>query len=89
MPASGILALLGGLSVLLGYRARLGALALVLFLVPVTIMMHNFWTISDPMMKQMHIVMFMKNLGLLGGALFIYAFGAGPLSLDNRRAPQS
>jgi putative oxidoreductase len=89
VPASGILSLLGGLSVLLGYRARLGALALVLFLVPVTIMMHNFWTISDPMMKQMHIVMFMKNLGLLGGALFIYAFGAGPLSLDNRRAPQS
>ena len=89
VPLSGILSLLGGLSVLLGYKARWGALALIVFLVPVTIMMHNFWAVSDPMMKQMHIVMFMKNLGLLGGALFIYAFGAGPLSLDNRRAPQS
>jgi putative oxidoreductase len=86
VPASGILSLLGGLSVLLGYRARWGALALVLFLVPVTLMMHNFWAVSDPMMKQLHMVMFMKNMGLLGGALLIYVFGAGPLSLDNRRA---
>jgi putative oxidoreductase len=86
VPLSGILSLLGGLSVLLGYKARWGALALIVFLVPVTLMMHNFWAISDPMMKQMHMVMFMKNLGLMGGALLLYVFGAGPLSLDNRRA---
>jgi putative oxidoreductase len=89
VPFSGILSLLGGLSVLLGYHARWGALLLVVFLVPVTIMMHNFWAVSDPMMKQMHMAMFMKNLGLMGGALLIYVFGAGPLSLDNRRAHAS
>jgi putative oxidoreductase len=86
VPLSGILALAGGLSVLLGYHARWGALALILFLVPVTFMMHKFWAVSDPMMKQMQMVMFMKNLGLIGGALMVYVFGAGPLSLDNRRA---
>jgi putative oxidoreductase len=86
VPLSGILSLVGGLSVLVGYHARWGALALIAFLVPVTIMMHNFWAVSDPMMHQMQMVMFMKNLGLIGGALLVYVFGAGPLSLDNRRA---
>ena len=85
VPLSGILSLAGGLSVLLGYRARLGALLLVAFLVPVTLAMHRFWTVSDPLWHQLHQVMFMKNLGLLGGALLVFAFGAGPLSLDARR----
>ncbi|MDB4959328.1 MAG: hypothetical protein JWO36_6897 [Myxococcales bacterium] len=84
VPASGILALLGGLSIALGYRARLGAAALVVFLVPVTVTMHNFWAISDPMMRQMQLVMFMKNVALLGGALFFAYAGAGALSLDAR-----
>ncbi len=85
VPLSGILALVGGLSVLLGYHARVGAALLVLFLVPVTLMMHAFWNIADPGMAQMQQAMFMKNLGLLGGALLIAHFGAGPISLDARR----
>ena len=84
VPASGILSLAGGLSVLLGYRARLGAWALVVFLVPVTLMLHNFWAVTDPMMHQMQMVMFMKNLGLIGGALLIAVHGAGGYSLDAR-----
>jgi putative oxidoreductase len=89
VPASGILALLGGLSVLMGWRARLGAAMLVLFLVPVTLTMHAFWKVSDPMMSQMQLAMFMKNLGLLGGALLVVHFGAGPFSLDARRSPRA
>src|SRR5690349_20869553 len=50
VPASGLMAALGGLSILLGYRARLGAWLLVLFLIPVTLTMHNFWAMKDPMM---------------------------------------
>jgi putative oxidoreductase len=86
VPFSGVLALAGGLSILLGYRAKLGSWLLVLFLVPVTLMMHNFWAVHDPMMAQIHMAMFMKNLGLLGGALLISQFGAGPFSLDARRS---
>lgn len=71
VPLSGILALLGALSILLGYRAKIGAWLIVLFLVPVTLMMHKFWGISDPMMAQTQMIMFMKNLSMLGGALFI------------------
>jgi len=85
VPASGILALLGGLSILLGYRAKIGAWLLVLFLVPVTLAMHNFWAVKDPMMAQMQMAMFMKNVSMLGGALLISQFGAGPLSLDAKR----
>ena len=82
VPASGLLALAGGLSILLGYRARIGAWLLVIFLIPVTFAMHNFWAVKDPMMAQMQMAMFMKNVSMLGGALLISQFGTGPWSLD-------
>jgi putative oxidoreductase len=85
VPLSGVIATLGGLSVTLGYKAKIGAWLLVLFLVPVTLMMHNFWAVTDPMMRGMQIAMFMKNVSMLGAALLITHFGAGPLSLDARR----
>jgi putative oxidoreductase len=86
VPLSGIIALAGGLSILLGYHARIGAWLIVLFLVPVTLAMHRFWGISDPTVAQAQMIMFMKNLSIIGGALLISQFGAGPLSLDNRRS---
>ncbi|HEU5304317.1 MAG TPA: DoxX family protein [Gemmatimonadales bacterium] len=89
VPISGLIALAGGLSVLLGYHARQGAGLLVLFLVPVTLALHQFWGVQDPASAQMQQSMFMKNLSMLGGALLIAYFGAGPLSLDARRASQS
>jgi putative oxidoreductase len=84
VPFSGILAFLGGLSVLLGYKARYGAWLLVLFLVPVTAMMHPFWNLADPMAARIQYIMFMKNVSMLGGALLIAYYGSGPLSLDGR-----
>jgi len=85
VPLSGVMAFVGGLSVLLGYRARLGAALLVLFLVPVTLMMHGYWAVGDPMMAQLEQAMFMKNVALTGAALVIMGQGAGPLSLDERQ----
>jgi putative oxidoreductase len=58
----------------------------VLFLVPVTLVMHNFWTARDPGMAQMQMAMFMKNVTMLGGALLISQFRAGGLSLDARKS---
>src|SRR3981189_3948239 len=86
VPLSGAVAIAGGLSILLGYRAKLGAWLLVLFLIPVTLMLHKFWTVSDPMMAQIQMILFMKNVAMLGGALLISQFGAGPFSLDARRS---
>jgi putative oxidoreductase len=85
VPAAGLLELAAGLSILLGYRAKLGAWALVLFLVPVTMMMHPFWAAPDNETMALQLTMFMKNLSLIGGALLITQFGSGPMSLDARR----
>ena len=85
VPVSGIMAIAGGLSVLLGYKTKWGAWLLVLFLIPVTLMMHAFWTMSDATQQQVQMAMFMKNTSMLGAALLITWFGAGPVSLDERK----
>ena len=66
-----------------GYKARLGATALFLWMIPVTFMFHNYWAMpADQQMIQQ--IMFMKNLGLMGGMLYIMAFGSGPMSIDKK-----
>jgi putative oxidoreductase len=55
-------------------------------LVPVTLMVHNFWAVNDPAAAQLQQAAFLKNLSMLGAALLIAHLGAGPLSLDRRRA---
>ncbi|TWF39742.1 putative oxidoreductase [Chitinophaga polysaccharea] len=82
VPFAGLLALLGGFSILLGYKVKYGAWLIVIFLVPVSIALHNFWSVTDPMQKQMQMAMFMKNVAILGGALLLAYFGPGPYSLD-------
>jgi uncharacterized membrane protein YphA (DoxX/SURF4 family) len=70
---SGLLLWIGGFSVLLGVYPTVGALALILFLLPVTFMMHAFWKIQDPMMKMGEQVNFFKNVALLGASLMLFA----------------
>jgi len=71
------------LMLILGYKARLGAAALFLWMIPVTFLFHNFWAVpADQQMIQQ--IMFMKNLGLMGGMLYIMAFGSGPMSLARK-----
>jgi putative oxidoreductase len=89
VPLSGIIAIAGGLSVLLGFHARIGAWLLVLFLVPVTFTMHQFWNVADPAARAIQLGMFMKNLAMLGGALLVAYFGAGAISLDEWRNRRS
>ena len=84
VPLSGIMALVGGLMIALGFQARLGGILIALFLIPVTLFMHAFWKVSDPMQHQMQLVNFMKNLALLGGSFAFIYFGAGPVSVDAR-----
>ncbi len=81
---TGIMILLGGLSVALGYKSKIGALLLVIFLIPTTLMMHNFWAIEDAMQSKIEMTMFLKNLGLMGGALLVYYFGSGPYRLEKQ-----
>lgn len=82
VPIFGLLALVGGLSILLGYKAKIGAWLLVIFLIPVTFMMHPFWRASDFYSSMMHQYCFWKNLSLLGVTLMLAYTGSGPLSID-------
>jgi putative oxidoreductase len=76
---------LGGLSVLLGYKVRVGALALIVFLIPATLIFHNFWDYQG-MEMQMQMTNFLKNAAIMGGLTLLLAFGAGELSIDHRMA---
>jgi putative oxidoreductase len=69
---SGILLLVGGLSLLLGIVPRLGVAALAAFLIPVTFIMHRFWDIDGPR-RMVEMVNFTKNMGLLGSILMFVA----------------
>ena len=82
VPLSGVLAIAGGLGVLLGFHARWGAVALVAFLMPVTLGMHAFWRLDDPVQIHVQQAMFFKNLAIIGGALILALHGAGAWSLD-------
>jgi len=62
---------LGGLSILLGVQPRWGAVLIIVFLLPVTFVMHNFWADTEPAAKQVNQAMFQKNLALLGAALML------------------
>lgn len=76
-----IILLVGGLSVLLGYKARLGAWLLIGFLIPTTLIFHTDFSQSD------QVIAFLKNLGLMGGLLMVTSFGAGSFSFDERNRP--
>lgn len=76
VPLTGVQLLVGGLMVLLGVWADLGALILVAFLVPTAVLMHAFWKETDEQAKQLEQTMFMKDMALGGAALMLFALFA-------------
>ncbi len=80
-----VIELVGGLMVLIGYRADLGALALFVYLIPVTLVFHAFWGLHG-MDAQMQMVNFLKNLSIMGGLLTVAASSPTPISVDAARA---
>ncbi len=71
--ASGVLLAIGGLSVLFNVYLTIGLIALVVFLVPVTFVVHAFWKIQDPMGRMHERIQFSKNIALLGAVLIMLA----------------
>jgi len=84
VPISGVMAIAGAVSIILGYKIKIGAILIVLFLLPVTFAMHPFWKVADTKAHQVAMTEFLKNISLLGGALYIFIAGAGDYSLDAR-----
>lgn len=85
LPLARVTAIVGGLSILLGYRVKTGAWHVVLFLVAVTPSMHRLCGAPDLARAQDQLIMLTKILSILGSVLPIAHFGAGPLALDLRR----
>jgi putative oxidoreductase len=77
-----VLEIVGGLMVLLGLNARWGAVVLLVFLIPVTVIMHNFWALPEAEQRE-QMINFMKNISIMGGLLMVVALGPGPFSIDN------
>lgn len=73
---SGVVMGLGGLSVILGVYADLGAIVLAAILLLMAVKMHNFWTLEDAQAKQADMIGFLKNISMAGGALFMFALMA-------------
>ena len=72
---SGVVMLLGGLSVILGVWTDIGALVLSVLLVLMAVKMHDFWK-ADEASKQQEMIGFLKNISMAGGALYIFAINA-------------
>ena len=79
-----IIEVIGGLMILLGWGARWAALVIFLWLIPTTFLFHAFWAVpAEQMQGQMN--NFMKNVAIMGGMLYVWAFGSGAYSMDARR----
>lgn len=74
--AGGVLLLAGGISILLGIWPDLGALLLVVFLVPTALFIHNFWAVTDPQDRMTEQIQFSKDMALAGASLMLFAFFA-------------
>jgi putative oxidoreductase len=77
-----IFLIVGSISVIIGMKARIGALLLLVFLVLATYYFHDFWTFEGEAAQE-QTIQFMKNLALMGAMLFIIGNGAGPWSVDS------
>lgn len=82
VAVAAVIEILGGLALITGFHTRVAAWVLFVYLIPVTIVFHNYWTMQGAvrMDTQIH---FMKNLVILGGLLLLAHFGAGDFAFDS------
>jgi putative oxidoreductase len=73
VTASGIALIIGGTSILLGVKPKLGAAAIIGFLASVTPTIHDFWRAQDPQQRMNDTINFAKNMALLGAALALFS----------------
>lgn len=79
-----LMELIGGLMILFGWHTRLGVYILMIYLIPVTLMIHNFWGYEGADMA-IQLQLFLKNLAIYGGLLLLLSYGPGRWSLDAKR----
>jgi len=82
--ASALVEIVGGLSLLLGYKTRWGAILLALYLIPVTYLFHDFWNVAEAEAMKEQMIHFFSNLAIFGGLLYVICCGAGGCSCDSK-----
>jgi putative oxidoreductase len=80
---AGLVELLGGIAIIVGFKTRCAAIAMIVFTIIASLLAHNFWAMEGAARATNHI-QFFKNLAIIGGFLFVFVRGAGPWSLDRR-----
>ena len=86
MYSAAVIELLGGLLLIFGYKTRVGASLLMVFLVGVTCMMHNFWAFEGAAQKE-EMIHFFMNVSIFGGLLYVLCFGSGKYGFDASCCP--
>lgn len=81
-----IVQLLGGLSLVAGYKTQISAFLLAGLTLVISLVMHNFWALEEGIVRGHETQNFVKNMGIMAGLLAIAGLGAGPFSLDNKKA---
>ena len=79
---SGVVLIMGALSILLGVLTLYGVLLLVLFFLPTTFLMHRFWVIQDPAVQMLEMMHFTKNFVIMGAALMFLAIQSWSFALS-------
>jgi putative oxidoreductase len=82
---AGLLELVAGIALVIGFQARWAALALGVFTLLASVLFHAYWA-APAAQAYVQQLMFMKNLAVAGGMFLVAALGAGPFSIDARRA---
>lgn len=81
VKASGAALAIGGASIILGLKPKLGAIAIMVFLGTASPLMHDFWSHEDPQQRQNDLINFSKNMALLGAALALAGVERWPASV--------
>jgi putative oxidoreductase len=78
-----VVMVLGGLSLILGFHTRPGALLLFAFTIVVSVLLHNYWKIGNAIDRDADYDIFIRNMAIAGGLLFLVGMGPGPFAMDN------
>jgi putative oxidoreductase len=84
LAAAAVVEIAGAVALIVGFKTRYAALLLALYLVPVTLVFHDFWAFTG-MERKAQLINFLKNVAIGGGLVYVAAAGARALSLDQRR----
>jgi len=85
LPVAIVVLFIGGIMILVGWKAHWGALALIIFMIPATLYFHNYWAYPEAQqLNQFH--HFVKNVSIIGALCMILGMGSGALSVDGKES---